>query len=275
MILIATTLIANGGLSWRYDNRVASLASVLGYSPEKPFRAHQCFLDSGDTPKMFDRDVCLAESRSEPNVLLIGDSHAAHLWHGLQKVFGRTNLMQATAAICRPFFFKQQKILELQNIGEYLERCNLLMGFIYNDYLSHHHPDLIILAVRWDSEDKDGLAITLDWLRERRFAALLVGPDPNWNLPLPMLTALAASRHDPSIVERNLNTSPMFLDSELAVLAAAHGAKYFSIYGALCATEHCRTLDDNGLPLMFDYGHFTTEGSEIVAKQFSDPSLRQ
>ena len=273
LIFFATIIIANGGLSSRYDNRVVSLAAVLGYSPEKPFRAHQCFLDLGDTFKMFDRDVCLPESRDKPNVLLIGDSHAAHLWHGLQKVFGRTNIMQATGAICRPFFFEQQKIGDLQNIGEYLEQCNLLMGFVYNDYLSSHHPDLIILAVRWMSEDEDGLSTTLDWLRQRRFAVLLVGPDPNWNFPLPMLTALAVSRHDPSIVERNLDISPVFLDSQLAVLAAAHGVKYVSIYKALCTAAQCRTLDDNGLPLMFDYGHLTAEGSELVAKQFDDPSL--
>jgi peptidoglycan/LPS O-acetylase OafA/YrhL len=276
LVAVATVIMASRGLPSRYDDRVGSLASVLGYSYYKPFRAHQCFLDSGDTFKSFDPGVCLSESSREPNVLLIGDSHAAHLWDGLQKVFSRTNVMQATAAICKPFYFEQQNIVGLQNIGEFLKQCNLLMGFIYNEYLMSHHPELVILAVRWSFEDEEGLAGTLDWLKQRQFAVLVVGPDPNWYLPVPILAALAAERNDPGLIERHFdNARGAALDERFAALAAAHGAKYVSIYKALCKAAGCRTLGDSGLPLMFDYSHLTAEGSELVAKQFNDPSLRR
>jgi peptidoglycan/LPS O-acetylase OafA/YrhL len=272
---VATIIIASGGLPSRYDGHVVALASVLGYDYRKPFRAHQCFLDAGDTIGTFDRNVCLAESRNEPNVLLIGDSHAAHLWRGLQTVFARTNVMQATAAICRPFYFEQERVGELRNIEEYLKPCNLLMSLVYNDYLMHHHPDLIILAARWIPDDEEGLTRTLEWLRQKGFAVLLVGPDPNWVLPLPMLMAMAAMRDDRTLVDRNFDASREAIDVRFAALAATHHAKYVSTYSVFCTEANCRMLGASGLPLMFDYGHLTAEGSELVAAQFNDPSLRR
>jgi peptidoglycan/LPS O-acetylase OafA/YrhL len=265
LIVAATILIASRGLPSRYDERVAGIAAVLGYSHDMPFRSHRCLLEPGEAIEHFDRKTCLSENQSEPNVLLIGDSHAAQLWHGLQTVFVRTNVMQATVSNCRPFFFEQR------NIGD---NCNLLMGFIYDDYLTRHRPDLIILAGLWYPEDEDGLARTLEWLQQRQFAVLLAGPDPTWYLPLPKLVALAEKRDDPGLVERHRVISREALDARFAALAAAYGTKYVSIYGSLCTT-YCRTLGESGLPLMFDYGHLTAEGSELVAKQFSDLSLRR
>ena len=45
---------------------------------------------------------CFAQSSSKPNYLLIGDSHAAHLWYGLSTVFPNINFSQATASECKP-----------------------------------------------------------------------------------------------------------------------------------------------------------------------------
>lgn len=207
LILVATVLITSGGLPTRYDKRVATVASVLAYNADTPNRSHQCFLLLGDKFSDFDRKTCLSESLSEPNVLLVGDSHAAHLWFGLQSVFNRTNIMQATSTGCGPFVIKQR------NTGH--DECEQLMDFIYNDYLPHHHPDLILLAGRWSDFDEAGLAglaTTLDWLRQRQFASLLAGPDPNWDVALPILVALALQRADPGLVERHQLTPVDALD---------------------------------------------------------------
>jgi hypothetical protein len=224
----------------------------------------------GDKFSDFDRKNCLSESLSKPNVLLIGDSHAAHLWFGLQAVFNRTNIMQATSTGCGPFVIRQQ------NAAGQHEECEQLMSFIYNDYLPHHHPDLIIVADRWGDFDCEaglaGLETTLDWLRQRQFAVLLAGPDHNWDVALPILVALALQRADPGLVERHQLTGVEALDLRLAALAAAHDTKYVSIYRALCKPS-CQIFGDSGRPLMWDHDHLTTEGSELVAKQFNNPSL--
>jgi hypothetical protein len=74
-------------------------------------------------------------------------------------------------------------------IGGQHEECEQLMNFIYNDYLPHHHPDLIIMADRWGDFDYEaglaGLETPLDWLRQRQFAVLLAGPDHNWDVAPP------------------------------------------------------------------------------------------
>src|SRR5579872_434140 len=275
LVLVATVILANHGFASRFNDRTAALASMLAYDYAKAFRAHQCFLEQGDTINTFDREACLSESRTKPNVLLIGDSHAAHLWYGLQAVFKNTNVMQATSAICRPFPFKQEKLLNLENVDDYLASCNQLMDLIYNDYLAHHRPDLIVLAGSWNSDDEYSLTRTLDWLSERRFPVLLVGPAPNWDLPLPTLVALAEMRNDPGTVERNLNNSQQPLDRRLATMATERGVKYASLFEELCSSGKCQPLGGNGLPFMFDREHLTAEGSKLVAAQLADPSLRR
>ena len=47
-------------------------------------------------------ETCLKPDPARPNYLLVGDSHAAHLWSGLSLAMPEVNLMQATASLCRP-----------------------------------------------------------------------------------------------------------------------------------------------------------------------------
>jgi hypothetical protein len=54
---------------------------------------------------------------------------------------------------------------------------------------------------------------------------------------------------------------------------AGSGARYFSIYDALCPKSHCQVLDSDGMPLEFDTDHFTLNGSVYVAQRIQESGV--
>ena len=87
--------------------------------------------------------------RTRPNYLLVGDSHAAHLWSGLSSAMPDVNIMQATASACRPAVMPVS-LLDTR-------ACPKLMQFVFNDFLVNNKVDKILLAASWKDEDIPGL----------------------------------------------------------------------------------------------------------------------
>ena len=95
-------LLALHGLPSRYSPQQLALVSNI----DNAFSAREgtCFIESGvSKARHLDAEDCLRQDPSRKNYLLIGDSHAAHLWSGLQKVFPGINFLQATASNCAPY----------------------------------------------------------------------------------------------------------------------------------------------------------------------------
>ena len=53
----------------------------------------------------------------------------------------------------------------------------------------------------------------------------------------------------------------------MSELAEQKGVEYISLYRDLCGPETCAEFARNGVPLQFDYGHLTKEGSLLVAQK--------
>lgn len=75
-------------------------------SDAETWRLGRCFLGGQHGREhrfeQFDKEGCLAFDAARQNVLLLGDSTAAHLFHGLSEVHGaRVNVLQATIASCQ------------------------------------------------------------------------------------------------------------------------------------------------------------------------------
>ncbi|MGQ4828247.1 SGNH hydrolase domain-containing protein, partial [Enterococcus faecalis] len=72
---------------------------------EPIYRGGTCF-QVGDAPGgrgAFQPDRCLAVRRPGlPVVMIMGDSHAAHLWPGFSTMQDRINVLQATRSGCKP-----------------------------------------------------------------------------------------------------------------------------------------------------------------------------
>ena len=79
------------------------LASYIHYQDEAVYRRGTCFLDlHANALADFDAGACLVRQAGKPAMLLIGDSHAAHLWRGLADELPGTSVLQITASGCKP-----------------------------------------------------------------------------------------------------------------------------------------------------------------------------
>src|ERR1700730_305893 len=88
---------------WTYPSRATEVFSYAkNWEDESHMRGGSCFLfESHDYEFRYQKE-CLDVSPGSLNVLIVGDSYAAHLWSGLQTSYPSINFLQATAAACIP-----------------------------------------------------------------------------------------------------------------------------------------------------------------------------
>ena len=154
------------GAPFRFPKRIVEIGSFLAYDSSVAFRTGRCFLST--SRQQLDRETCLKPDPARPNYLLVGDSHAAHLWSGLSLAMPEVNLMQATASLCRPAIMAGSRYDT--------PMCRTLMEFVFGDFLVHNKVDGILLAASWKDEDLPVLSSTLHQLRSRGVDVTVLGP---------------------------------------------------------------------------------------------------
>jgi len=238
---------------------VVRIAGMLHPLKATPSQKGRCFLSSEFPTSDYDAAFCLKRDPANRNILLMGDSHAAHLWFGLHNRHPRLNILQYTVSGCKPL---------IRQLPGAAPRCTGMMRALYDDYLAKKKIDWIILAANWSKADVPDLKDSLDWLREHGIHVVLAGPVVRYQMPLPQLLALATQRANPKLVDDQRNKSTKDFDRAIETVAREHGAIYFSTYRTLCPADRCKIVDPAGLPLEFDAAHFTATGSMLVAIGF-------
>lgn len=257
--LIGGLLIGLKGLPGRFPTSIQPIITILDNPATNDFRSPRCFPYRGEDFSAFDQKFCLRVAPGKPNILLIGDSHAAHLWSGLSQRFPQLNFLQATAAGCAPVLPGTQKDIP---------RCIDAMHFIFDRYLPQRKVSWVLMAGYWNKTHLPQVEKTLDYLHARGFKVILAGPIVRYGIPLPQAMAMAITRNDATLPDRMRVHDTAQLDRAFEQIAKQHGAIFFSPYRALCVGQRCRTTDDHGLPLQYDYGHLTSSGSLLVAEKF-------
>jgi hypothetical protein len=243
-------LLAGNGLPARFPPDVASVASYYSYARLKPYREGQCFITSKENAGDFDSASCLGMANGRPNVLIVGDSHAAHLWSGIHDTWPSVHLLQATASGCKPV---------LGTTGA--DRCTSLMRRVLEDFVPSHRLDAIIFAGLWEEKDIAPLVRTIQTLKPHVGSTIVFGPMPRYDEPLSTLLARSMLRDDLDDVAAHLMPSVKPLDKEMRA-ALAPLATYVSPYDAMCPDGHCRLFAEAGVPMQFDYHHLTREGAD-------------
>lgn len=251
-------LVSARGLPGRFSPRIAAITSYYDYAKRRDFREGTCFITSGyGSARYFDRGLCLTPSASQPNYLLIGDSHAAHLWAGFSRVFRKVHILQATASGCKPLLATQG-----------LRYCVDLMHEALVDFLPAAKLDGVIFSAAWDAEDAAPLKATIDYAREFAPHVIVLGKIPSYDVALPALLGRSLVEHRPDLVYEHTSDYSKQVDS---ALAPAIGAENFvSLVDLLCSNGHCLTYAaSDDVPLQFDDSHLTTEGSIVVAQRLA------
>ncbi|MBI5264068.1 MAG: acyltransferase [Bradyrhizobium sp.] len=247
------------GAPFRFPERVVSIASFLAYDPSGQFRTGRCFLATNR--QQLDLESCLKLDATRPNYLLVGDSHAAHLWFGLTSALPEVNVMQATVSMCRPAI-SGVSLLDTR-------ACPKLMRFVFDDFLVNNRIDKVLLAASWKDEDLPGLERTLDALKARGLDVAVLGPIVEYDGALPRLLADEILRGNPAIAGRMRTPGIQERDVKMGQMVTAHGASYLSVYDAMCGRGQCDEFAEGDTPMQFDAGHLTMKGSVEVARRLA------
>jgi hypothetical protein len=262
--LIVLGLIAwtAGGFPVRYSERELRAASYVGYDSRNEFRFGKCFLSDPLRDWRLDPG-CLALSSSKKNYLLLGDSHAADLWYGLNATYGDVNFLQVTAADCLPTI--THKVNESS-------KCTDIMDDVYKDFLMRQPVDQVFLSAKWRPGSVDNVRATLQWMMQHHIRVTLFGPTAIYDSPVPRLLVSALRASDPDLPQHHRDESIRTLDAQMRMLAKSQGVEYVSMIDLLCSNASCLLEDESGLPLIYDGEHFTAGGSVFVAKRLIDVS---
>jgi peptidoglycan/LPS O-acetylase OafA/YrhL len=254
---VAVAIIALHGLPSRYTPEEVQISSYM--EREAPYRLGTCFISSGKPSTDFDVSTCLRQDPHKKNYLLIGDSHAAQLWYGLDTVFPEINILQATASGCEP---------TLQHVYLYGDQCTPIMEYVYGGYLPKHPVDRILIAARWEQGDLPRLDDTMRRLKQQGLNVVLFGPIVQYDSPLPRLLTVSLKENDPTLPFKHRLNKYRKLDEEMAYLAEnTWHVPYVSLFQLLCPQNACTEYAQKDVPLQFDYGHLTQAGSVLVAER--------
>jgi peptidoglycan/LPS O-acetylase OafA/YrhL len=256
--LCGLVLIA-GGAPFRFPERVVAIASYLAYDPSEAFRSGRCYLATNR--QQLDVQTCMKLNVKRPNYLLVGDSHAAHLWFGLSTAMPEVNLMQATASACRPAV-ERVSLLDSR-------ACPRLMQFVFNDFLVNNRVDKVLLAASWKDEDIPALSDTLETLMSRGMDVVVLGPIVEYDGALPRLLADEILHDSPSIASAMRTPGIAARDRALRRMVTAKGATYLSVYASVCREGRCDEFAEGDIPLQFDAGHLTAKGSVEVGRRLA------
>jgi hypothetical protein len=240
---------------WNIPRRAEQVLAYTNYDGASLVRRGACFISKDYD--VYDKDDCLALRPDQKNFLLIGDSHAAHLWPGLQAAYPNVNFLQATASGCKP------------HIGTGgARRCTELMQFIFEKFVPRTHLDGIILSARWDERDIRNARATAEALRPYAGRIFISGPIVEYDQPLPRLLALALTdkSDETAFVTKYRRRSQAETDRLFASALADDPTRYLSVYRTLCNPE-CALWANEQVPLQFDYGHLTRQGSILLASR--------
>ncbi len=216
------------------------------------FRPGSCFIGED---QRYDFKRCLVLRSDRPNVVVMGDSHAAQYWRAIALRFPKVQVVQATASGCRP---------TIALTGQ--ERCVSVMRAVFDDVVRRPGVVGVVLAGRWRKREIPALVETVEMLRRRNLAVTVIGPTVEYKADMPRMLARAMLRGGSGSIAALRAPQRLALDRKMRPLVEGAGGRYVSEVDAECPAGTCRLFDGDGGPYHFDYGHLTFAASRDVVR---------
>ena len=241
------------------------------------YREHTCLLEPQDSFASYDVAACLTPVADKINVLLMGDSTAAHLVPALHAYLDpqRYNLLQLNSAGCTPFIgFTQPASQNCDQINatfatilkERRVSAVILSGH-WSVYLENLEPAAMerVAMAGSDSPFNVRLNATLAATRSAEIPVLLLGPSLEFPAPLAPTLVRLEQTHQP--VGDHLRVIPWAYraDARVRLISADFdNVQFVSVLDALCNKGDCPLKVDAETPMLWDTLHLTPEGSTYV-----------
>jgi len=256
-VILVILLGATNYKTTQSDEKLQHYEKFLSYGASD-FRNGICFLSSTSNDySLFNKELCNTHTDGRINILLVGDSHAAHWYPAMKNVFPEYTTTQVTSSGCKPV---------LETTGP--DRCTHLIEWAYKELITNYHFDKILISARWVKGDEKKLKNTVNFLANHADEVIILGPTIEYNVSPPRLLARGATREE--ISDKNKYDT---IKSYERVLTESIGneAKYVSVLDAVCPSKQtCILTTPNNTPLQFDYGHLTSEGAIHLMQKLSD-----
>ncbi len=221
----------------------------------------------------------------KPTILIVGDSHAAHLFAGLQEAYGaKTNLLTLSSVYCVPLV---ENVAMNEGVAG-TPRCRAINDYVF-DAIRTIKPDIVVVGgyfAQYDHEANWRYPGYLDALvaGARRLHAdgvgsiIVAGQVPTWAPVLPILVGRDVLEHGVAAEFSPVGVRPDSLETDRTLAAKdwGKGVRYLSQAAKLCGPEGCRRLIGENLPedlLAVDYGHYSHEGSVFAVRTILAPVI--
>ena len=234
----------------------------------------------------FEAHHCAAiQDPRKPTILVVGDSHAAHLFTGLQEVYGaKANLLTLSSVFCVPLV---ENVAMDQGVAG-TSRCRAINDYVF-DAIRAIKPDILIVGgyfAQYDHEANWRYPGFLDALvaGARRLHAdgvrsiIIAGQVPTWAPVLPILVGRDVLDRGTAPEFSQVGVRPDSLETDRALAGKdwGEGVRYVSQAAKLCGPEGCRRLIGPNLPedlLAVDYGHYSRAGSVFAVRTMLAPVI--
>ena len=250
---IGAVFVATGGL----PSRVPGYAQE-DVSAQNEWRERTCFLSADQKADAWNLTACTRVNGAGPEVLLWGDSFAAHYVPGLiQEPRFRGKLIQYTAAGCPP---------ALNYYSFARPNCSIFNRRAL-DLVARRHIPIVVLSARWENHSwttLDGLRDTIAQLRALGATVYVVGQSPEFGVDVQSLAYRKAPPDRNVDAAWDLSFSPDF-NAELK--AKAVGALFIDPLTFDCRGRTCAYRRD-GQYEYADFGHLSRYGSARAARTY-------
>lgn len=243
LIAIGTLGTLSGGLPARFP-----AIQVTAQTGSDGWRKGVCFLDGSQTFERWDAQKCALTQGHNENVLLWGDSFAAHYVPGIVAYGAQVgaNVYQYTAAGCPPI---------LTYFSYKLPNCQAFNAHAL-ELMKQLDIKKVILSARWGLLTSRGEFDLQDTIRQIEAAGadvFVLGQSPEFGIDVQSLAIRLTERSDWYAANYDETL-------EEKIRLQSEGAHYISPFDLLCEKTLCSFKTSAGL-LYMDYGHFSERGS--------------
>jgi peptidoglycan/LPS O-acetylase OafA/YrhL len=262
LALYGVVAVKTHGMIFGLDARAATIIDAPNTRHRDSYGG-DCFGSPYERWPKYPIEQCLTAKPGKRNILLWGDSAAAHYLIGLKLGAEGTdiNVLQATQGGCPPGLGlnpKDRPNCKAQNDG--------VLG-----YIKEHPPDLVILAGQWLSHPdtyQKALQKTVDSLHDLGLRTVVLGPAIQYTRPLPELLVQHIKKKKQFVGSKFITKQVMKMERQFKAGAIKlRGARLVSLFDLVCKDWECPTLVGESSPVQWDTHHLTRDGSILVGKK--------
>lgn len=249
---------------WRTDgapSRFPHFAEAAGVSTEaQDRRAGICMLGpEQQAATVWSPSVCKLVDGAGSPMLVLGDSHAAHLRHGIEAFAGQINrpVYLISSSACPPIFDVHVRI-----------RPNCLANNTFAlEQIRRHGIKTVMLAANWSYAATNGVSLaelqrTVLKLQSMDIDVWVVGQLPIYALKNPQYLSyrLKSANYAPSAYRVPPRNGSEINDLLKSIVPAE---RYLDVYSPFCSEGRC-AIFQNGQLMVVDSAHLSPEGSAFV-----------